>query len=293
MNHQLNYNHLFYFHVAATEGSLARAADKLGVTQPTVSEQIRQLERKLGVVLFERSTTGLRLTDVGRQAYEHTTPMFRAGERLIEILQARPSTGALSLRIGISTTVARVVAPELLTPVFGLPGYAPAVRTADLADLLRDVREHAVDIVLCESEPHGLDGRGLRFVEIHRPRLAAVAAPSTEIRDGWVDAPMVHHSAGSPFRAEIDSFLLAHDLRPTIAGETDDPGLMVEAAVAGSAIAFVPRTRARRQLDDGRLRALAVLDTNGVAVHALCHDSHAAIQAVERIQAYARDHLEA
>jgi len=50
----LNYNHLHYFHVAALEGSVAGAAVKLGVTQPTVSEQVRSLERALGVSLFER-----------------------------------------------------------------------------------------------------------------------------------------------------------------------------------------------------------------------------------------------
>ncbi len=47
----INYNHLHYFHVAATEGSVAATATRLGVTQPTVSEQIRALERVLGVTL--------------------------------------------------------------------------------------------------------------------------------------------------------------------------------------------------------------------------------------------------
>jgi LysR family transcriptional regulator, transcriptional activator of nhaA len=49
----LNYNHLYYFHVTASEGSVARAAARLGIGVPTVSEQIRQLERELGIPLFE------------------------------------------------------------------------------------------------------------------------------------------------------------------------------------------------------------------------------------------------
>lgn len=53
----LNYNHLYYFHVAALEGSVAAAAVRLGVTQPTVSEQVRALERALEVSLFERQST--------------------------------------------------------------------------------------------------------------------------------------------------------------------------------------------------------------------------------------------
>mgnify|MGYP001043149089 CR=1 FL=1 len=49
----LNYNHLYYFHVAAIEGSVAGAAERLGVTAATVSEQVRALERALGKKLFE------------------------------------------------------------------------------------------------------------------------------------------------------------------------------------------------------------------------------------------------
>ena len=62
----LNFNHLYYFHVTAVAGSLKAASERLGVTQSTVSEQIRALERSLGVQLFERVPTGLRLTAAGR-----------------------------------------------------------------------------------------------------------------------------------------------------------------------------------------------------------------------------------
>src|SRR5690349_5135529 len=96
----LNFNHLYYFHVTALEGSVRAAAEKLGVTQPTVSEQIRMLERTLATPLFERSGTELRLTERGRQAFEHTTAMFLAGERLADALGEGASSTALTLRVG-------------------------------------------------------------------------------------------------------------------------------------------------------------------------------------------------
>jgi len=107
----LNYNHLYYFHVAASEGSLAAAAAHMGVTQPTVSEQIRALERVLDVTLFERTATGLRLTEIGRLAHEHTSVMFKAGDRLIEALGYGPERVPRTLRVGISSAVARTSAP--------------------------------------------------------------------------------------------------------------------------------------------------------------------------------------
>src|SRR5687768_2522305 len=60
-----------YFLAAEAAGSLTQAADDLGVTQPTLSEQIRKLEQHLGVSLFTRAKQGLTLTEAGRQFLLH------------------------------------------------------------------------------------------------------------------------------------------------------------------------------------------------------------------------------
>jgi LysR family transcriptional regulator, transcriptional activator of nhaA len=65
----LNYHHLFYFWAVAKEGSLRRAAEKLHISQPTISEQIRHLEEVLGERLFSRSTRCLTLTDSGQLVF--------------------------------------------------------------------------------------------------------------------------------------------------------------------------------------------------------------------------------
>ncbi len=92
------------------------AADRLGVTQPTVSEQLRILERALGVQLFERTPTGLRLTQAGRDAYEHTTAMFLAGERLVEVLGQTMASPVVALRVGVSASMSRTMAADFLMP---------------------------------------------------------------------------------------------------------------------------------------------------------------------------------
>ena len=61
----LNYHHLRYFWSVAREGSLRRAAETLGISQPSISAQVRQLEEALGEKLFRRSGRGLALTDAG------------------------------------------------------------------------------------------------------------------------------------------------------------------------------------------------------------------------------------
>src|ERR1051325_8495772 len=146
----LNYNHLYYFHVAATEGSLSAAAAKLGVKQSTVSEQLRTLERTLNRTLFERTSGGMRLTSAGQIAYEHSSVVFRAGDRLLQALGEPAVQPPRSLRVGISNAVARTTSTDFLLPLFELPDCMPTITTGDAIDLLRDLRGNAFDLVLSE-----------------------------------------------------------------------------------------------------------------------------------------------
>lgn len=67
----LNYHHLFYFWVVAREGGVTRASEQLYLSQPTISAQIRALERSLGEKLFVKSGRNLILTEIGRVAFRY------------------------------------------------------------------------------------------------------------------------------------------------------------------------------------------------------------------------------
>jgi LysR family transcriptional activator of nhaA len=282
----LNYNHLYYFHVAATEGSLVRAAEKLGVAQSTVSEQLRALERALRKTLFERSTTGMRLTAAGQTAYEHTTAIFRAGERLEQVLADRPDDAPVSLRVGTSGSVARATSTDFLLPLFALDDCMPVIRIGDTVELLRDLRGHELDLVLCETEPAESALDGLQHAVIDHIPLVAIVAAGRELSPSWEDINLVQYRTSSNFYWEVTRFLEARNLRPKIAGEADDPFLMVEAVARGGYIAIVPTSVARDSITAGRVRILNRLDSAHAGVHALYQDGSATElvrRAIERL----------
>ncbi|MFN5897567.1 MAG: LysR family transcriptional regulator, partial [Planctomyces sp.] len=68
----LNYHHLLYFWTVAKEGSISRAAASLHLSQPTISGQLRQLEKSVGSKLYERHGRSLRLTEVGQVVFEYS-----------------------------------------------------------------------------------------------------------------------------------------------------------------------------------------------------------------------------
>ena len=292
----LNFNHLYYFHVTATEGAVKAAADRLGVTQPTVSEQIRMLERTLGVQLFERTSGGLRLTQAGRDAYEHTTAMFLAGERLVEALGQASATPTIALRVGVSAAVSRTIAADFLMPVLTVERCRPSIRTGDFNELLRDLRSHDLDLVLGETEPLEVGKAGMEVALIHRPVLMAVSHPDIQPRDDWENLSLLEYRPASVYHWEIDNYLKEKGLRPTPMGELDDAFLMLEAVARGGFVAFVPKTVARDAIKQGRVKALATLAPATAGVHAVYHASdtlQVARMAVEKLIENARETLDA
>ncbi len=291
----INFNHLYYFHVTASEGSVKAAADRLGVTQPTVSEQIRMLERTLGVQLFDRTSSGLKLTQSGRDAYEHTTTMFLAGERLTEALMRRGAPPLLALRVGVSSAMSRTVAADFLMPLLTVEHCRPSIRTGDGADLMRDLRAHDLDLVVGEGEPLPAARQGLEVAIIHKPVLVAIAAPDIEPRSDWQNLSLLEYRAASAYHWEVDAYLKEMALEPTAVAELDDAFLMLEAVARGGFIAFVPHTVARDALSTGRVKTIATLAPT-TAISAIYHAGdtlHVARSAVEKLIAHARENLDA
>lgn len=272
----LNYNHLHYFHVAATEGSVAAAAERLGVTQPTVSEQVRALERALMVSLFERSASGLRLTEAGKVAYEQTSVMFRAGERLVESLGRNAPPLPRTLRIGISNAVTRTTTTDFLLPVLAIEECTPSIRTGEASELVRDLRANELDLALCESEPAAATRGGLELSLIDRTLLFAVTTPSFDPDPEWRNAGLIHYRATSSFRWDVEAYLELNNLHPRIVAEADDPMFLVEAAARGGYIAVVPRSCARDAIARGRLKDIARVESAQAGVYALYQDGKTA-----------------
>ena len=89
----LNYHHLLYFWMVAREGTITAACEKLRLAQPTVSTQLRILEKSLGRTLFNRVGRNLELTDDGRAVYRYANEIFALGRNCWTQCIAAPRAG--------------------------------------------------------------------------------------------------------------------------------------------------------------------------------------------------------
>src|SRR5512144_1116821 len=109
MRPAFSYQHLHYFWIVAKEGSMARAAERLGLAVQTVSAQVHALERSLGCALLKPAGRGLALTDAGREALRQADPIFQLGEALPAAVREAAASRGVRLAVGISDAVPKLV----------------------------------------------------------------------------------------------------------------------------------------------------------------------------------------
>ena len=110
----MNPNHLRTFLAVRKHRNYTRAAEEVFLTQPAVSRQMRQLEEKLGVRLFEQIGKTLHLTDAGETLAVEAEKLLGAMERTAEAVRSHRSAERGSIRIGASTTPGFYLLPDLL-----------------------------------------------------------------------------------------------------------------------------------------------------------------------------------
>jgi DNA-binding transcriptional LysR family regulator len=159
---------LRYFLAVAAELNFTRAAATLGIAQPALSAQIRQLEAQLGVRLLERTTRSVALTDAGRVVQEHGPAALGA---LAEVWDAARRAGrgeAGRLRVAYSQSAGYETAPTLVSAVRDrYPGIEVTAEVLPTPDIVRAVRDGRVDVGVART-PQTAEGVRLRTVRLER-----------------------------------------------------------------------------------------------------------------------------
>ena len=229
----LNYHHLLYFWTVAREGGISKAAEKLRLSQPTISAQIRLLEASLGQRLFQRQGRTLVMTDVGRVVYRYADEIFGIGRELMETLRGRPAGRPLQLAVGVANAVPKLIAYRLLHPaVQGAEPFHIVCREDNAEQLTTLLATHALDVVIADTPapPHVRVKVFNHLLGESDIAFFAPAALSSRLRRRFprslTDAPLLVPTVNAALRRALDEWFEGEDLRPRLAGEFEDSALM-------------------------------------------------------------------
>jgi LysR family transcriptional activator of nhaA len=237
----LNFHHLRYFWTVARKGGVHKAAEELRVSQPSISAQLKLLEDAFGEKLFRRNGRNLVLTEAGHVVLSYADEIFSAGRELMSAMKQGPSGRALTLTVGITDALSKLLAFEILKPAFNFPQPTRVVcREAEIGRLVQQLQAHKLDIVLADEPAssslkakvfnHRLGRSGITFCAV--PALAAKLRRN--FPHSLHGAPALLPSENMGMRIALDTWFDKQGVRPKIVGEFEDATFMMVGASFGA-----------------------------------------------------------
>lgn len=254
------------FYTVAKCGSLTKAAEELYISQPAVSQSVKQLENQLGITLFNRTHRGMELSAQGGKTIfadvEHALQLLNQAENRITEMKAS-ATG--TLRIGASDTIFEYF---LADKIVDFHERFPAVKIELMADLtpttIEKLKAKHCDVAFVNlpiTVDHELDlyGNCMRLHDIF-----VTSAKYKELTEGKISLaalkkyPLIMMEPNAVARRAVNHFLesVGVDLQPSI--EVGSWDLMKRLVAQGMGLGIIPREYASKQLEEGSLYEVRV-----------------------------------
>lgn len=294
----LNYHHLLYFWTVVREGGIARAGERLHLSQPTISTQLRKLERAVGDKLFQRVGRKLQLTDTGRTVYRYADEIFTIGRELADTLRGRGGGRPLRFTVGVSDALPKLVIYRLLQPAFTAPDPLQLVcREGSTDELLIALAAHEVDIVLTDAPAgagvkikafnHLLGECGVGIfgtAELHKQYRRKFP----QSLDG---APVLLPTVATSLRRSLEHWFDTQGTRPRVVAEFDDSALLKAFGREGLGLFPAPLAICREIEKQYNVRLLGELPNLRERFYAISVERRLRHPAVVAISEAARQHL--
>lgn len=216
---RIKYRHLVCFLEVARQGSLAKAADQLAISQPALSKALKELEGLLGAVLFLRGKHGAQLSEAGVAFMRFAGPSVQALREGVNSLRSGEHETA-TVRLGVLSTAESLLMPEVLTRLHERhPALIVSVMTGPSAYLLSQLRVGEVDLVVGRMTDSP-QIHGLSFEHLYNESMTLVARRDHPLlaaplrRESLQDYPLVLPLAGTTIRAFADSLFVQYGIQP-------------------------------------------------------------------------------
>lgn len=260
----LNYHHLFYFRTIAVEGTVAKAAAKLRLGQPTLSTQLKQLEAALGQTLFERRQKRLHLTEAGRVALNYANEIFRLGDEMVQTLGDGLSPGKVAVTIGALDAVPKHLVLRMIEQAKATHDCVVSIVEGRWDELIRELRGHRVDLAVANYQPPARESTGLYARKVAKmPVVICGARQFLQLRRDFPRSlegqSFVMPTSDSRMRHDVEQALRELQIKVQISVEVQDTSLQKLLGIHGVGLIPIAAHAAEDLIKDNELFVLGEL----------------------------------
>ncbi len=241
---QMNLNQLRVFYLVAREKSITRAAERLFVTQPAVTMQVRAMEEQLSLRLFKRHGRVLRLTEGGRVLLGYARKIFSIVDEMESVIPRYADLSEGALTIGTTKSFARHLMPGLLSRFqTAYPGIRVSLKEASSMEIAEGLGTFRYDLGLVGRLEYG---RKLTVVDYTKEEFCLVTPPDhrfTRMQEvSLADLKgerIIIREEGSGSRDAIRVLLESHGITPSVLIEAGSVEFIKEYVIQGKGVSFL------------------------------------------------------
>lgn len=254
----------------AQTGSFNRAAERLYLTQPSVTARIQALEKELGQQLFERKPRGVRLTDAGRALLPHAERILQVIAKARQAVTDLETASGGTLTVGAALTISTYTLPEILARFKAThPLIEVSLRTGRSRQVQQLVQEDAVQVGLIHAPM--ASNSDLVAIPLHTEPVVLVAPPGHSLAGGGVrverlaEEPFITPDRASGYWSLVEQFWAGAGLAPRITMELDSIEATKRMVMSGLGLSMLPRSTVEGELTRGVLVEVPVAGGEGLS----------------------------
>jgi len=262
----VNLHHLKVFHAVALTGNFSHAGQRLFLSQPAVSVQVRRLEQALGVPLVEVYGRQVHLTEAGTRLKEYADQILRLERDAEEAMAELQDPARGLIRVGASTTPGTYLLPRLIAAFRRrYPAMVVALAIGNTRTITGRLLTNELDLGIVGEKPPAedclvyepwlTDQMAIISPPDHRLAVAGIASPEEVLAE-----PLILRETGSSTREVLVSRLRTRGLDASPALELSNTEAVKQAVAAGLGLAVVSLLTVQTEIRTGRLAVLNVPD---------------------------------
>jgi DNA-binding transcriptional LysR family regulator len=269
------------FCTVAEEGSFSAAAEKMYISQPSVSQHIASLEEHFGVQLFNRRKRQIRLTPEGRLLYTAAREIL---ERLNDVTERMKSLRSLetgTLNVGYTPGLDTGPVPGVFAEyASAFPGVKLHLMCANTSGLLERLRNGDLELALAERNLHAPSEADISSHVVGIQHLIFVTAKDTPLPERPLapadlqGMPFIFWSEDVPFSTYLEDFSLRHQIRLDLRARAATPMAVIRLVTGGLGAGLVPEASATDGIESGHLKKLPIDTDRPITVETLALFHH-------------------
>lgn len=259
---KINLNKLYYFYIVAKEGSVKSASEKLHLTQPTISSQIKELEEDLGFDVFIRKHRKLDLNRNGRFVLKKAEKLFAIADELENALPIRGKAERVKINIGAIQSLSNSFIYNFSMKLWQDDSVYIRITQGSQEELMKKMDRGEIDLILSDGN-YG-KSKKLKSILLGQDKIVAVGPKDLEFNKrkfpkNLEDYHYISFSNQGRLQEDVEYFFDRENIHPEKIGEVDDITLMKVITKHTQSFSILPHRAVKNQLQRGDLKLLGEL----------------------------------